>query len=71
LILIDLDILRAFNSVLEKDCKCHGSNPSEEILNAAIATDDTSSSFQYDINNMLEAHSSGQDIPMSQETEGE
>ncbi|KAJ7808636.1 hypothetical protein B0H14DRAFT_3482142 [Mycena olivaceomarginata] len=64
-------VTRAFNSVLEKDHKQHGSNPSEEIPNAAIATDDAGISFQADINNMLEAHSGGQDLPVGQETEGE
>ncbi|KAJ7797451.1 hypothetical protein B0H14DRAFT_3493725 [Mycena olivaceomarginata] len=64
-------VARAFNSVLEKDRKHHGSNPSEEIPDAAIATDDAGISFQADINNMLEAHSSGQDLPVGQETEGE
>jgi hypothetical protein len=68
---IYLDIFRAFNSVLEKDRKRHGSNPSEEIPDAAIATDDAGISFQADIDNMLEARSGGQDLPVGQETEGE
>ncbi|KAJ7367151.1 hypothetical protein DFH08DRAFT_797983 [Mycena albidolilacea] len=64
-------VARAFNSVLEKDRKHHGSNPSEEIPDAAIATDDAGISFQADIDNMLEARSGGQDLPVGQETEGE
>ncbi|KAJ7881611.1 hypothetical protein B0H14DRAFT_2565835 [Mycena olivaceomarginata] len=66
-------VARAFNSALEKDRKHHGhgSNPSEEIPDTAIGTDDAGISFQADIDNMLEARSSGQDLPMGQDMEGE
>ncbi|KAJ7300989.1 hypothetical protein DFH08DRAFT_121767 [Mycena albidolilacea] len=53
-------VAKAFSSMLEKDRKRHGSDPDEEIPEAATTTDDAAISYQADIDAALDARNQGQ-----------
>ncbi|KAJ7302191.1 hypothetical protein DFH08DRAFT_826817 [Mycena albidolilacea] len=64
-------VAKAFSSMLEKDHKRHGSDPDEEIPEAAATTDDAAISYQADIDAALDARNQGQNPLPTAEGEGE
>ncbi|KAF7350243.1 hypothetical protein MVEN_01327800 [Mycena venus] len=55
-------VAKAFSSILDKDRNHHGSNPEEEIPDAATTTDDAAITYQADIDAALDARNQGQHL---------
>lgn len=53
-------VYRAFSSILDKDRVRHGSNSTEQIPDAATATDEAGMAYQTDIDEVIEARNRGQ-----------
>ncbi|KAF7352113.1 hypothetical protein MVEN_01174300 [Mycena venus] len=53
-------VARAFSSILDKDRTRHGSNSTEQIPDAATATDEAGMAYQADIDEVIEARNRGQ-----------
>ncbi|KAJ7879323.1 hypothetical protein B0H13DRAFT_1892282 [Mycena leptocephala] len=62
-------VARAFASILDKDRKRHGSNPNEEIPEAATVTDDGAISYQADIDEALDARNRGHNLETTPDVE--
>ncbi|KAJ7165452.1 hypothetical protein C8R43DRAFT_1122174 [Mycena crocata] len=63
-------VARAFVSILEKDRKRHGSNPSEEIPDVNTSTDATVISYQADIDETIEARNHGRSVSTAESADG-
>ncbi|KAJ7512521.1 hypothetical protein B0H11DRAFT_2214311 [Mycena galericulata] len=56
------EVATAFSSILENDCKGHGSNAAEEIPDATSTADEAVISYQANVDETIEACSRGQTI---------
>ncbi|KAJ7183997.1 hypothetical protein B0H12DRAFT_1079417 [Mycena haematopus] len=62
-------VTKAFSYILDKDREHHGSNPDEEIPDAATTTDDAAITYQADIDAALDARNQGQHLSPPAEPE--